>query len=719
MGKLLNSIILLAAGAALLSCEKEATRPDTGPVSTSAVLTLPSEGVFSVRKWEAADTVRINGEAFALTSGEGSGAGTFEGVVPADKYFSLCFPADVKNEDDFLAYNFAGQVQEGNGSASHLPLTLLMEDLPGYSGITLSSAWAKAEGAHFRSCGLVCFFLTLPSDLGTPTKLVLDGCGARIPMDNAGTEFAGSHELALKDVSLEGGKLTAYLAVPEKAIILGASTPFAVTVAGAKTYTATINGPVTLGGDVVCNISVSDAGLWTPGSAVDGDGTEDAPYILRSAEDMAMMHNLMVSGETTWFELGADIDMKDVDNWVPLNSNGTDLTLSVHFDGKGHTVSNFHCSGLHYTSFFGALVGTVCNVTFHKPVVSYTYQRGSATGIIGGFAGTVGGRTANVYNVHITEGELTTVNASKSQVFHVGGLFGVAVNANISDCSFAGTITNDVYGSSSDESKNDSYTGGIAGHVRSSCKISGCSSAGSISSKSRYTGGIIGCAEASTAIERCWSTADVQSTRRFVGGIAGAMLSTDSSISNCWSGGSVSCTNDQDAGGILGSMMPWQSVSCCYSTAAVSGARVAGGIVGHACNGGWAYGTPANNTVEKCIAWNPSVKATEEGDVNSKGSSGCVIGFTSFYNTLSACYRRADIDFVTSDHSVSAADQSDCSPDNPFIMGTTPGTSGKYGCPYHGTASSAGVSALAAQLEWDTSVWDLSSDLPKLKAYEE
>ena len=167
-------------------------------------------------------------------------------------------------------------------------------------------------------------------------------------------------------------------------------------------------------------------------------------------------------------------------------------------------------------------------------------------------------------------------------------------------------------------------------------------------------------------------------------------------------------------------MMTGQTVSCCYSTAEVQAQRVAAGIVARACNNGWAFSAQANggNTIEKCIAWNPSVKAATDGDVNTSGGSGAVVGFTNFYNTLNGGWRHPAMVFKACDTVNNVlVDQPDCSPSNPYVMGSTPGTSGKYGCPYHGkaAATAATVSSLARELGWDAAVWDFSKDLPTLK----
>lgn len=290
------------------------------------------------------------------------------------------------------------------------------------------------------------------------------------------------------------------------------------------------------------------------------------------------------------------------------------------------------------------------------------------------------------------------------------GIAGHFQQGIVEGCVNHGTISCKLVGSVSG-------AGGIVGYS-GPVKIFSCMNDGAVSGTKNAVGGIIGYTEMEATIERCYSTGTITGGGRFVGGIAGGLKVANSSITNCWSGGSVSSTGDQEAGGILGSMMTGQRVSCCYSVAAVSSQRVAGGIVARACNNTWNYSNKFSNTVEKCIAWNPSVTATTQGDVNTTGGSGVVVGFTSFYNTLRDCWRSPNLVFTASDPSANyAVDQPDCSPDNPFVMGTTPGTAGKYGCPYHGKVASATdtVTSLAKALGWDTSVWNLTGDYPTLK----
>lgn len=291
----------------------------------------------------------------------------------------------------------------------------------------------------------------------------------------------------------------------------------------------------------------------------------------------------------------------------------------------------------------------------------------------------------------------------------VGGIVGHFQQGVVENCVNRGTISANCSG-------NTSASGGIVG-LSGPSSIIDCRNEGKVTGTKWYIGGILGTSEGKTTIERCCSTGDVIGTIRYVGGIAGSLLAKESVIRNCWTSGKVE-SSDQDTGGIIGTMMMGQTVSCCYSTAAIKAPRVVGGIAGRASNAVWVYTDTHGNTVEKCIAWNPSITATSKGDVNTTGGSGVVVGFTSFNNTLTNCWRSPSVAFSASDTTNNVAcDQPDCSPANPFVMGVTPGTAGKYGCPYHGKAASQGTTAssVATSLGWDTSVWDLSDDLPKLK----
>ena len=673
MNRLLYILAAIAC-VSFFSCTKdkgddagEDTTPEEEP-GDPIKASFPDEGLLSFLTWGEEDNLTVNGSSSLIASGAGEKNAVFEGTQKADSYYSIGYPGEIYNVSDFLKFNY-------EDSDAPVPVSVFIEDVTTCRDIVLSKEWAESNGGRFRSSGVVELSLSVPANIGEVKKVVLDGGGARFPADNAGNTFRSKISRRLEGETPQNGKLKVYITVPEKECTLPAGR-LRITVAGDFTYSTTVPESVTMGGSRKTEISIDNASVWEAASAVSGEGTEDEPYILTSAEDLVAMHELLLEDKTVWFELDRDIDMSGVENWMPLNINS--LKLYINFDGKDHTISNFSCKDMKYTSFFGALVGTVQNVTFDKADCRHSTASGKYTlGILGGYAGTTGGLKAEVKNVHVTNSTVVSPT-NYSEPLPIGGLFGIMVNASVTDCSFEG----------------------------------------SVEASGRYIGGIVGRMGVGNTLERCYVNGTISGGHRMVGGIVGGMVSNGCAIRNCWSAGSVTCTSDQDAGGIVGSMLSQQTVSCCYSTAAITAQRTAGGIVARACNDSWAYSDSFANTVEKCIAWNSSVKALEEGDSSSKGSSGAVIGFTSVQNTLTSCYRNPAMEFQGSDHTNNLlVDQPDCSPSAPFSS-STPGLYGKYCWPYHGKAAAADatVSSIAKELGWDENVWDLSADLPKLKS---
>lgn len=798
--------VILLAGALLLSCKENNPEPTPGPDDSSVKVTIPSDGPMSPYLWCEGDQVRIGDKVFDIKDGSGTKVATLNGSPEKDSYYTIAYPGDITGMERFRSYDLTEQWQGTNGGFEHLIPTVFIEDVTSLEELTLSKAWATSKGGTFHSNGTLAFNLTLPEDVNELESLVIESPGIAFPTDNAGERTDDYLKLNFMSIQLNGAPLKAYLSVAAKNLTIPADKGIKLTINATNSYTLILQKEVKMGEGLFTEIKVSDASAWLPYSPVNGKGTEASPYILLTAQDVEQMPDLLVEGKTTWFELGDDIDMSSVLNWVPLNTTDP-FDKGIHFDGKMHTITNLSCSETKYPSFFGVLDGLCQNVTFENAEIT-SQEYGSSMGVVGGYAGSSNGAKATVENVHVRGSRIASTVQQQENTFPLGGLFGTIVNTTIKNCSFEGTIDNQAYGTGTNPDR--CATGGIAGKSNASCSITGCTSAGNISSeKCRYiagivgwvapaentlikdctneatitggadraagiaghfqqgtiencvnkgniscqlvgnvsgaggivgysgpatiigctnegnvtgtknaVGGIIGYAEMASTIERCSSTGAISGDGRYIGGIAGGLKVAESSISNCWSGGSVTSTKDQEAAGILGSMMTEQKVSCCFSTAAITAQRVAGGIVGRAANNTWTYTGSHKNTVEKCIVWCPSIKATLAGDVNSTGGSGAVVGFTSFNNTLTDCWRRADLDFSASDTANNVlCDQPNCSPTSPYVMGTTPGTAGKYGCPYHGKAATATatVSSIAVALGWSSDFWDFSNDLPILK----
>lgn len=166
-----------------------------------------------------------------------------------------------------------------------------------------------------------------------------------------------------------------------------------------------------------------------PELGITGDGTSGSPYILKSAYDLLFMRQLFVASTVVYFELAADLDMKELGfgdypyDWVPLNY-GNNYVNWVHFDGKGHSIKNLYAttssiSAVDYIGFFGVLIGDCINLGLEDVDIVGT---GKSCGAFGGYlglraGGTQGGRIENCYST----GRITTNNMAGGLIARVGG----------------------------------------------------------------------------------------------------------------------------------------------------------------------------------------------------------------------------------------------------------------------------------------------------------
>ena len=223
-------------------------------------------------------------------------------------------------------------------------------------------------------------------------------------------------------------------------------------------------------------------------------GTEDDPFIISTAQDMALLRKFMTTGRVNYVQLAADIDMAEITSWTPLNmggdvANGIDYQNLIDFDGKGHVISNFTCTDAttSYNSFFGILNGNVRNVGFKDAVVACEK---SGTGILAGYVGhdqfkneDATKATSKIENVWVS-GKITGSNG------YIGGFFGTVAGPTVmKNCYSNVEIISDA-----------AYVGGIAGRVRDQFHLDQAYSAGSITTTKtdNTVGGIIGGAQQET-----------------------------------------------------------------------------------------------------------------------------------------------------------------------------------------------------------------------------
>jgi len=252
-----------------------------------------------------------------------------------------------------------------------------------------------------------------------------------------------------------------------------------------------------------------------------GSGTENDPYLIRTAEQM----NAIGASPGDWgkhFQLRADIDLSEypgnsynIIGTAPMNDSFTGV-----FDGNDHTISNLSLNSTrqNYTGLFGYVYGEVMNLGLINPEV---FSQGSNVGALAGylFAGTI----SNCY----VEG------------------------ANISG---------------------DDYVGGLVGTCAG--RLNKSYSTGSVMGDS-YVGGLIGIVGDST-VNMCYSKADV-SGHLEVGGLAGKISHEQGVVNNCYATGNV--RGGRYAGGLVGQVQSGRAYKS-YSTGSVSGDQDVGGFTG-------------------------------------------------------------------------------------------------------------------------------------------
>ena len=283
--------------------------------------------------------------------------------------------------------------------------------------------------------------------------------------------------------------------------------------------------------------SVWDGGrkLWTR-----GEGTENSPYLIESAENLAFLSYMVNKGFDTqdlYFVLTTDIDLSGNEDrqWIPIglgnkcfNEDGCDRgtvsnyfnidnSFRGHFDGGGHKIYNLYIDGGNLAGLFGTVgIGSeIQNISIESG-----YIRNAKIG--GGIVGKCDS------NANITK----CMNHADISGDQIGGIVGYG-GGKISRCVNSGNI------------KGNSGAGGISGFL--AMEISECYNTGNVISYGGG-GGIIGTSQRSTTIMNCYNTGNINGSGQGTGGIGGIVKK--GLVKNCYNVGIV--TNDQgNNGGIV------------------------------------------------------------------------------------------------------------------------------------------------------------------------
>ena len=223
-----------------------------------------------------------------------------------------------------------------------------------------------------------------------------------------------------------------------------------------------------------------------PAADFSGSGTEESPYLIDSAEQLAAMCDA-INGENSakfasaYWKLNADIDLNN-QNWEPIGKDyyksgkytggyKTGKAFTGTFDGGDHKISNLKVvmpadpddtanGGGWAAGLFGIVKnGTVKNLTIENANVS------SETRFAGAVAGGVTGGTIQNCTVQ------GTVDISSRHF--VGGIAGMSYGT-IKDCSVTATGTisaNDTRELANEADRDGDDVGGIVGYINSTGKV--------------------------------------------------------------------------------------------------------------------------------------------------------------------------------------------------------------------------------------------------------
>ncbi|WP_352400828.1 S-layer homology domain-containing protein [Anaerotignum sp.] len=312
------------------------------------------------------------------------------------------------------------------------------------------------------------------------------------------------------------------------------------------------------------------------GSYFAGAGTsEDDPYLIKTAEDLAKLAELVNAGTSPYadsgiyYKLQNNLELSDYatgEGWTPIG-RGSTKPFKGTFDGNDQTIT-----------------GLAINRSVSDNIGLFGYL----------FIG------SKVHNLRVSD-------ASVCGKENVGGVVGYTWGATVEHCAVSGDISGAM------------IVGGIVGYVSSST-IQNCYSNGSVTSTGDYVGGIAGRLEyATTTMQGCYSDSTI-SGKYYIGGVVGEV--DGSTVQNCYSTGNV--TGGCYVGGFAGSIGSGR-VQNCYSTCSVLGTDPEGYV-------GGVMGVLGSGTVKNCVALNLSINAGayNYGRVVGKNTTGLLLNNYAF-----------------------------------------------------------------------------------------
>jgi hypothetical protein len=267
-----------------------------------------------------------------------------------------------------------------------------------------------------------------------------------------------------------------------------------------------------------------------------GTGTENDPYVIKNAAQLAYLAQQVNSGVTyegVYFKLMSDLNLNGKS--FAMIGNSALNAFAGTFDGNGYCISGLMItSSGNNVGLFGYLTGTIKHLAVKN--LSVTASGASAHIYVGGLVG---------YNMGVIEDCYTrgTVTATSAYITHVGGLVGYnegTVKDSFSTATVSGTSTDFI-----------AYAGGIVGYHKSGT-VSGCFATGNVTAKGTSdaysrNGGFAGFVSDDAVIEDCYRKNGQRLTQNTTVGSAYCESATEATLSeiiaHCESNWSASIWN--------------------------------------------------------------------------------------------------------------------------------------------------------------------------------
>ena len=371
--------------------------------------------------------------------------------------------------------------------------------------------------------------------------------------------------------------------------------------------------------DIVLNVTYHKSSVWDGSVATafsSGDGTEENPYIIASAAELAYLKDSTTEDNNyytgVYFQLGCSIDLADI-LWSGIGTGYTGGHFGGHFDGAGYAVYNVKIEATsERKGFFNSTNGSIKNLVIE----------GSAT-TTGQYIGLLAGISyAYVDNCKVF-GAVTSTNRT------AGLLIGWEASNNINNCESYGAIT-----------AGDSV-GGIVGY-----QIKFNNTIGNVTNCRNYA-----TVTATNLIEKNAETG--------IGGVVGVM-GTGAEVNNCENYGTVSSSvlANSGIGGVVGNLFGSNIVNC-NNYGAVTGGKVLGGIVGYARTAGATisnsnnyadvYGASSTAGIVGFAVSEITISVCKNyGNVSGEKTLGGIVGYLSAKSTVSNAFNYGSVNGISS-----------------------------------------------------------------------